>query len=105
MIRASEAREVVNNLSREMYERVVDYTHQSIISSSKKGYTRTVCRLEPDLLEQYGDELIDLLKESGYHVGELMKSIHAAGFTISWEKRSPFHEDSLELPRWSKSCK
>lgn len=105
MIHASEAREIVNGLSREMYERIVDYVHQSIVSSSKKGYTRTVCRLEPDLFEQYGEELIDLLKKSGYHVGELMKGIHATSFTISWEKRNPFHEDSLELPRWSKFCK
>lgn len=103
MIHASEAREIVDNALTGLYEEVVDSIHQGIISKSEDGYTMMTCNITPnvlDVFERYEDDLMRLLKESGYHVSKPDRSHAVIHFMISWKEDNPFLEDQLERPEW-----
>lgn len=103
MIHAREAREIVENSMTEMYEGIVEEIHKDIIDRSEDGYTMTTHHMAPDVFDRYEDELMTLLKESGYHVSKPSKSSQIAYFAISWKEDSPFDEDQPdqpEQPKW-----
>lgn len=100
MIHAREAREIMNNAFRDVYEGVVSSIHQGIVKRSEEGYSHMPCRVAPDLFEQYEDELMNLLKESGYHVSKPSKSSELTYFMISWKEENPFLEHQSEQPKW-----
>lgn len=100
MIRASRAREMMDSASRYLYEKSVESIHQGVIERLEEGYTYMRCQVPPDLFERYGDELMKLLKKSGYHVSEPSNNHQLTSFIISWKKDSPFIEDQSERPKW-----
>lgn len=100
MIHAREAREVMDSALTGMYEGVVDSIHKDIVRRSEDGYTMTTCHMAPDVFDKYEDELMTLLKESGYHVSKPSKSLKLTYFMISWKEESPFYEDQPEQPKW-----
>ena len=100
MIHAREAREIMENSLKGMYKEVVGNIGKDIVRRSEDGYTMTTCYMAPDVFDRYEDELITLLKESGYHVSEPSKSSTIAYFVISWKEESPFYEDQPEQPKW-----
>lgn len=100
MIHASEAREIMDNALAGMYEGVVDSINKDAVRRSENGYTTTTCRMAPDVFDRYEDELMTLLKESGYHVSKPSKSHQLTYFMISWKEESPFYEDQPEQPKW-----
>lgn len=100
MIHAREAREIMENASRGVYEGVVSSIHQGIIERSEEGYSHMPCRVAPDLFEQYEDELMNLLKGSGYHVSIPSKNSELTYFMISWKEENPFLEHQSEQPKW-----
>lgn len=100
MIHASRAREMMDSASRYLYEEFVESISQGVVERSREGYTYMRCQVNPDLFERYEGELINLLKESGYHVSKPSKSIELTYFMISWKEESPFYEDQLEQPKW-----
>ena len=105
MIHAREAREIMYNALRGLYEEVVESIRQDVVERSKEGYSYMQCRVTPDLFEQYGDELVTLLKESGYHVSKTSEICGFTYFMISWKEESPFYEQPPEQSRWWKFWK
>ena len=105
MIHASEAREIMDNASRGLYEDFVEEINQGVVERSKEGYSYMQCRLAPDLFEQYKDELMTLFNESGYYVSKASQIQNFTYFIISWKEESPFYEDPPELSRWWKFWK
>ena len=100
MIHAREARDIMDNALKGVYEGVVSSIHQGIIERSEEGYSYMPCRVAPDLFEQYEDELMNLLKESGYHVSIPSKNSELTYFMISWKEENPFLEHQSEQPKW-----
>lgn len=103
MIHAREAREMMNNASRGLYEEIVEEIHKGIIEKSEEGCSYMECHMAPDLFEQYGDELKILLKESGYYVGKPRYISPFIFFMVSWKEESRFIEyQSIhpEQPKW-----
>ena len=100
MIKASEAREVMDKSLADMYKEVVGDIGRYIIERSEEGYSYMQYRVTPDFFEQYGDELVTLLKELGYHVGKASEIRGFTYFMISWKEESPFYEDQPEQPKW-----
>lgn len=100
MIHASEAREVMDKSLADMYKEVVGDIGRYIIERSEEGYSYMQYRVTPDFFEQYGDELVTLLKELGYHVGKASEIRGFTYFMISWKEDSPFDEDQPEQPKW-----
>ena len=100
MIHAREAREIMDNAFRDVYEGVVSSIHQGIIERSEEGYSYMPCRVAPDLFEQYEDELMNLLKESGYHVSIPSNSSELTYFMISWKEENPFLKYQPEQSKW-----
>lgn len=102
MIKASEAREIMYNALKVMYKEVVGDISRRIIERSEEGYSYMQYRVSPDFFELHGDELITLLKESGYHVSKASEVRNFTYFMISWKEESPFYEEPPEQPRWWK---
>lgn len=100
MIHAREAREIMYNALKGMYKEVVGDIGRCIIERSEEGYSYMQYRVAPDFFELYGDELIALLKESGYHVSKASEVRDFTYFMISWKDESPFYEDPPEQPKW-----
>lgn len=105
MIHASEARGIMDSVSRGLYEEFLEDINQGVAERSKKGYSYMQCRLTPDLFERYKDELMTLFNESGYHVGKASKICGFTYFVISWKEESPFYKGSPEQSRWWKFWK
>ena len=92
MIHAREAREIMENALKGLYEGVVGDIGQRIIERSEEVYSYMLYRVATDSFERYGDELITLLKESGYHVSKASEIRDFTYFTISWSEENPFYE-------------
>ena len=105
MIHTSEAREVMDKSLADMYKEVVGDIGRYIIERSEEGYSYMQYRVIPDFFEQYGDELVTLLKELGYHVGKASEIRGFTYFMISWKEESPFYEQPPEQSRWWKFWK
>ena len=100
MIHVREAREIMYDAFRGLYEEVVEDINKGIVERSEEGYSYMQCRVEPVLFERYKDELMTLLNKSGYHVSKTSKICGFTYFMISWQKENPFYEDWLEQPKW-----
>ena len=85
MIHAREAREIMDNALKGMYKEVVGDIGRRIIERSEEGYSYMQYRVAPDFFEQYGDDLVTLLKELGYHVGKASEIRGFTYFMISWK--------------------
>ena len=100
MIRASEVREIAESLSRKAYEENMIYIHKSIRSLSEQGATSTAYRMPSDLFEKYEGELVNSLKELGYHISETGRIYGDVRFVISWKEENPFISPEREQPKW-----
>lgn len=96
MIHAREAREIMENSMTEMYGEVLEEINRKVIYLSEKGNTNLFYSVPPKVFDRYGDDIINSLKELGYHVSEVGHLRDFSYFHISWEEENPFLNDKVE---------